>query len=224
MTKILVIEDDPVLQQALQMSLTREGYETVSASDGIAGLALARDAEPDLIILDLMLPRLDGLSVARAVRQEAETPIIMLTARSGEVDRIVGLESGADDYVTKPFSSGELMARVRAVLRRAPTRRVERLEAGGLVLDLISRRATLNGQELNLRHKEFNLLAELMRNQGMVLSREFLLERVWGYDYVGDTNRTIDVHIRWLREKIEDDPSNPQRIQTVRGIGYRFEA
>ncbi len=223
MTKILVIEDDAVLQQALQMSLTREGYETVSASDGIAGLALARDAEPDLIILDLMLPRLDGLSVARAVRQEAETPIIMLTARSGEVDRIVGLESGADDYVTKPFSSGELMARVRAVLRRAPTRRVERLEAGGMVLDLISRRATLNGQELNLRHKEFNLLAELMRNEGMVLSREFLLERVWGYDYVGDTNRTIDVHIRWLREKIEEDPSNPQRIQTVRGIGYRFE-
>ena len=224
MTKILVIEDDPVLQQALEMSLAREGYETVSASDGIAGLALARDAAPDLIILDLMLPRLDGLSVARAVRQEAETPIIMLTARSGEVDRIVGLESGADDYVTKPFSAGELMARVRAVLRRAPARRVERLEAGGLVLDLISRRATLHGQELNLRHKEFNLLAELMRNQGMVLSREFLLERVWGYDYVGDTNRTIDVHIRWLREKIEDDPSNPQRIQTVRGIGYRFEA
>ncbi|MFN8481891.1 MAG: response regulator transcription factor [Anaerolineae bacterium] len=224
MTKILVIEDDPVLQQALEMSLTREGYDIVSASDGIAGLALARDAEPDLIILDLMLPRLDGLSVARAVRQEAETPIIMLTARSGEVDRIVGLESGADDYVTKPFSSGELMARVRAVLRRAPTRRVERLEGGGIVLDLISRRATLHGQELNLRHKEFNLLAELMRNQGMVLSREFLLERVWGYDYVGDTNRTIDVHIRWLREKIEDDPSNPQRIQTVRGIGYRFEA
>ncbi|MFN8471615.1 MAG: response regulator transcription factor [Anaerolineae bacterium] len=224
MTKILVIEDDPVLQQALEMSLTREGYDIVSASDGIAGLTLARDAEPDLIILDLMLPRLDGLSVARAVRQEAETPIIMLTARSGEVDRIVGLESGADDYVTKPFSSGELMARVRAVLRRAPTRRVERLEAGGLTLDLISRRATLNGHELNLRHKEFNLLAELMRNQGMVLSREFLLERVWGYDYVGDTNRTIDVHIRWLREKIEDDPSNPQRIQTVRGIGYRFEA
>jgi DNA-binding response OmpR family regulator len=223
MAKILLIEDDPVLQQALSLNLKREGYDLIIAFDGMSGLQLARDGSPDLVILDLMLPKLDGLSVARAIRQEGETPIIMLTARSGEIDRIVGLESGADDYVTKPFSAGELLARVRAVLRRTPTRSPERLEAGDLVLDLIRRRATLRGEELTLRHKEFNLLAELMRNQGMVLSRDLLLERVWGYDYVGDTNRTVDVHIRWLREKIEADPSSPQRIQTVRGIGYRFE-
>ena len=184
---------------------------------------LARDAQPDLVILDLMLPKLDGLSVARGIRQAGTTPIIMLTARDGEIDRIVGLESGADDYVVKPFSFGELAARIRAVLRRVPTRSVDRLEAGDLTLDLVRRRAMLGGEELQLRHKEFNLLAELMRNQGAVLSRDLLLERVWGYDYEGDTTRTVDVHIRWLREKIEADPSNPQRIQTVRGIGYRFE-
>ncbi len=223
MPRILLIEDDPVLQQALRLNLAREGYELLTASDGVTGLQMAQDDKPDLVILDLMLPRLDGLSVARALRQESQTPIIMLTARSGEVDRIVGLESGADDYVTKPFSAGELLARIRAVLRRAPSRRPEKLEAGDLSLDLIRRRATLHGQELQLRHKEFNLLAELMRNQGIVLSRDLLMERVWGYDYEGDTTRTVDVHIRWLREKIEADPSNPQRIQTVRGIGYRFE-
>lgn len=223
MTKILIVEDDPVLQQALGLNLKREGYTVVTASDGMAGLQVNREEQPDLVILDLMLPKLDGLSVARALRQEGETPIIMLTARSGEVDRIVGLESGADDYVTKPFSFGELMARVRAVLRRAPSRSPDKLESGDLSLDLIRRRAMLRGEELVLRHKEFNLLAELMRNQGAVLSRELLVERVWGYDYEGDSNRTVDVHIRWLREKIEADPSNPQRIQTVRGIGYRFE-
>ena len=223
MTRILVIEDDPVLQQALGLNLKREGYEVLGATDGLTGLQMARDAQPDLVILDLMLPRLDGLSVARGIRQASATPIIMLTARDGEIDRIVGLESGADDYVVKPFSFGELAARIRAVLRRAPTRRADRLEAGDLTLDLVSRRATLHGEELQLRQKEFNLLAGLMRNQGAVLSRELLLERVWGYDYEGDTTRTVDVHIRWLREKIEADPSNPQRIQTVRGIGYRFE-
>ncbi len=223
MTRILIIEDDVVIQQALAINLRREGYDVVSAYDGAAGLHMAREQRPDLVILDLMLPKLDGLSVARALRQEGDTPIIMLTARGGEVDRIVGLESGADDYVTKPFSSGELLARVRAVLRRAPRRAAEKLESGDLSLDLIRRRATLRGEELTLRHKEFNLLAELMRNQGVVLSRDLLMERVWGYDYSGDTSRTVDVHIRWLREKIEADPSDPRRIQTVRGIGYRFE-
>lgn len=223
MTKILIIEDDAIIQQALGINLRREGYDVAAAYDGAAGLHMAREQRPDLVILDLMLPQLDGLSVARAIRQEGDTPIIMLTARGGEVDRIVGLESGADDYVTKPFSSGELLARVRAVLRRAPRRAVEKLESGDLSLDLIRRRATLRGAELTLRHKEFNLLAELMRNQGVVLSRDLLIERVWGYDYDGDTSRTVDVHIRWLREKIETDSSDPQRIQTVRGIGYRFE-
>lgn len=223
MTKILVIEDDAIIQQALGINLRREGYEVASAFDGAAGLHMAREQRPDLVILDLMLPKLDGLSVARALRQDGDTPIIMLTARAGEVDRIVGLESGADDYVTKPFSSGELLARVRAVLRRAPKQAVDRLESGDLSLDLIRRRAMLRGEELTLRHKEFNLLAELMRNQGIVLSRDLLMERVWGYEFGGDTTRTVDVHIRWLREKIEADPSNPTRIETVRGIGYRFE-
>ena len=223
MTRILVIEDDPVLQQALGLNLKREGYEVLGAADGLSGLHMARETQPDLVILDLMLPKLDGLSVARGIRQAGATPIIILTARDGEIDRIVGLESGADDYVIKPFSFGELAARIRAVLRRAPTRSADKLEAGDLTLDLVRRRATIRGEELQLRHKEFNLLAELMRNQGAVLSRELLLERVWGYDYEGDTTRTVDVHIRWLREKIEADPSNPQRLQTVRGIGYRFE-
>jgi DNA-binding response OmpR family regulator len=171
-----------------------------------------------------MLPTLDGLSVCRILRNESDVPVIMLTARSSEVDRIVGLEIGADDYIVKPFSLGELLARVRAVLRRTPSSRtvVDRLESGDLVLDLIARRATRNGVELRVTHKEFDLLATLMRNQGAVLSRDLLLERVWGYDYGGQT-KTVDVHVRWLREKIEDDPSKPQRIVTVRGVGYRFE-
>ena len=166
-----------------------------------------------------MLPSLDGLSVCRIIRNESDVPIVMLTARGSEVDRIVGLELGADDYMVKPFSLGEFLARVRAVLRRAPSARVivDRLESGDLVLDLIARRVTRDGEEVRMTHKEFDLLATLMRNQGAVLSRDLLLERVWGYDYSGQT-KTVDVHVRWLREKIEADPSNPQRIVTVRGV------
>jgi DNA-binding response OmpR family regulator len=222
MTKILLVEDDVTLLETLEYNLVKEGYEVVKATDGQSGLDVARQAKPDLIILDLMLPQLDGLSVCRAIRREMDVPIIMLTARTGEVDKIVGLESGADDYVTKPFSLGELLARVRAQLRRAPRQAQDQLESGDLMVDLISRRATLGGQELSLRHKEFNLLVELMRNKGVVLSRDLLLTKVWGYDFYGDS-RTVDVHVRWLREKIEADPSSPQRIVTVRGIGYRFE-
>jgi DNA-binding response OmpR family regulator len=222
MTRILLVEDDVTLLETLEYNLVKEGYEVVKATDGQAGLDLARETKLDLIILDIMLPRLDGLSVCRAVRREMDVPIIMLTARTGEVDKIVGLESGADDYVTKPFSLGELLARVRAQLRRAPRQTPDRLESGDLVVDLIGRRATLGGRELNLRHKEFNLLVELVRNKGVVLSRDLLLTKVWGYDFYGDS-RTVDVHVRWLRERIEADPSNPQRIVTVRGIGYRFE-
>jgi DNA-binding response OmpR family regulator len=171
-----------------------------------------------------MLPSLDGLSVCRIIRNESDVPIMMLTARGSEVDRIVGLEIGADDYIVKPFSLGEFLARVRAILRRAPSARtvIDKLEAGDLALDLIARRATRNDEELRMTHKEFDLLATLMRNQGAVLSRDLLLERVWGYDYAGQT-KTVDVHVRWLREKIEPDPSRPQRIVTVRGVGYRFE-
>ena len=186
-----------------------------------------------------MLPELDGLTVCRSLRQTSDVPILMLTARTGELDKIIGLESGADDYLTKPFSLGELQARIRALLRRAgPRQRNDELRSSdpstgselalnavkgqALTLNLVSRRATLGEKELLLTPREFSLLAELMRHRGAVLTRDLLLNRIWGYDFYGDT-RTVDVHIRWLREKIEADPSNPTRITTVRGIGYRFE-
>lgn len=223
MTKILVVDDEATIRETLQYNLEKEGYDVVTAADGLEAVNMAREENADLIILDLMLPGLDGLSVCRVIRREQDTPIIMLTARTGEIDKIVGLESGADDYVVKPFSLGELLARVRAVLRRTTdTRRPDVLEAGDLRLDLIGRRVTLAGRELALTPKEFDLLAALMRNAGVVLSRDLLLTKVWGYDYLGDS-RTVDVHVRWLREKIEKDPSSPERIQTVRGVGYRFE-
>ena len=193
----------------------------------MAGLELARRQQPNLIVLDIMLPRLDGFSICRILRQESDIPIIMLTARYDEVDRIAGLELGADDYIGKPFSLGEFLARVRAILRRSelqprPLAR-EVLEAGALKVDTSSRRAWRNGSELSFPQKEFDLLTCLIRNHGIALSRDLLLERVWGLDFTGDS-RTVDVHIRWLREKIEPDPSRPRYIQTVRGIGYRFEA
>ena len=220
--KILVVEDETTLRETLAYNLTREGYEVVATGDGGEALELAREHEFDLIVLDVMLPTLDGLSIVRILRKEQRTPIILLTARSGEVDRIMGLETGADDYVVKPFSLGELLARVRAVLRRATPEATTRLESGELSLDLIGRKAYRGGQEMRLSHKEFDLLAALIRNTGTALSRERLLQQVWGYDYPGDT-RTVDVHIRWLREKIEEDAADPKRIVTVRGVGYRFE-
>jgi len=220
---ILIVEDDETLQQTLTYNLEQEGYQVVTAVDGQSGLELARTEKPDLIVLDIMLPGLDGLSVCRILRRETEVPIIMLTARTSEVDKIIGLDSGADDYITKPFSLGEFMARVRAALRRkSGSGTVEQLESGNLALDLIARKAYQGNQELSLSHKEFDLLAELMRNKGMVLSRDLLLTKVWGYDYVGES-RTVDVHIRWLRGKIEEKSSKPKRITTVRSIGYRFE-
>ena len=192
--------------------------------DGAEALNLAREIEPDLVVLDVMLPSLDGLSVCRILRKESEVPIVMLTARDSEVDRIIGLEIGADDYIVKHFSLGEFLARVRAVLRRAPGSHAvtDKLESGDLVLDLIARKAFRDDTELNLTHKEFDLLASLMRNRGAVLSRDLLLEKVWGYDNLIET-KTVDVHVRWLREKVEDEPYQPRRIITVRGIGYRFE-
>ncbi len=222
-TSILIVEDDETLQQTLAYNLEIEGYTVSVAADGQTGLELARAQSPDLVVLDLMLPELDGLSVCRILRRETDMPIIMLTARSGEVDKIIGLDSGADDYITKPFSLGEFLARVRAALRRkAKPAASERLQSGDLTLNLVGRRAYKGDRELNLSHKEFDLLAELMRSQGMVLSRDLLLTKVWGYDYYGET-RTVDVHIRWLREKIEEAPSKPKRITTIRSIGYRFE-
>ena len=221
--KILIFEDDATLLETIAYNLTNEGYDVIKAADGIKGLDTARAEKPDLVILDLMLPGLDGLSVCRAIRHEMSMPIMMLTARSGEVDRIVGLDSGADDYVVKPFSLGELLARIRAILRRGrPAAAATSLESGDLTLNLVSHKARRAGQELVLAPKEFDLLAELIRHKGAVLSRDLLLQRVWGFDFAGDT-RTVDVHIRWLREKVEADAANPLRIQTVRGIGYRFE-
>jgi phosphate regulon transcriptional regulator PhoB len=220
---ILLVEDDEAFREVLSYSLRREGYEVREARDGQEALANARDNTPDLIVLDVMLPGLDGFSICRILRAEMETPIILLTARMGEMDKIVGLESGADDYVTKPFSTGELVARIRAVMRRArPSQSGLVIEQGPLRLNLERRRAYRQERELTLSPKEFDLLAELMRHPGIALSRDTLMDRVWGYDFMGDT-RTVDVHIRWLREKIEEEPSNPNYIQTVRGVGYRFE-
>ena len=219
---LLVVEDEQTLRETLIYNLKREGYEVTASGDGGEALELAREQHFDLIVLDVMLPTLDGLSIVRIVRKEQRTPIILLTARSGEVDRIMGLETGADDYIVKPFSLGEFLARVRAVLRRAVPEATTKLEAGDLSLDLVARKAYRGEQELHVSYKEFDLLAALIRNTGSALSRERLLQQVWGYDYPGDT-RTVDVHIRWLREKIEDDPAEPTRIVTVRGVGYRFE-
>lgn len=226
MPKILLVEDETTVRETLATHLRAEGYETLTAADGATGLRLTRAELPDLLILDVMLPELDGLSLCRLVRRDSDVPILMLTARGTEMDRIMGLETGADDYVVKPFSLGELLARVRALLRRAQGEQrhaaATRLQAGDLQLDLIARRVRLGELELRLTQREFDLLAELMRNKGAVLSRDLLLTRVWGYDYVGNTH-TVDVHIRWLREKIEVDPSAPTRLTTVRGVGYRFE-
>ena len=228
---ILLVDDDAMLRETLALSLRGSGFEVLTAADGLMALEQAQVRHPNLMILDLMLPELDGLTVCRTLRQTTDIPILMLTARTGELDKIVGLESGADDYLTKPFSVGELLARIRALLRRAgPRPSSDVLRSGdpstgsgpALVLNLVSRRASVGDQELSLSPKEFSLLAELIRHRGAVLSRDLLLTRVWGYDYVGDS-RTVDVHVRWLREKIEIDPANPRRIVTVRGIGYRFE-
>ncbi len=226
MPTILLVEDETTLAETLRYNLEREGYVVALAGDGVQGLEAARRDPPDLIVLDIMLPRLDGFSICRILRQESDVPIIMLTARQDEVDRIAGLELGADDYISKPFSLGEFLARVRAILRRTERQprgsNREVLEAGTLRVDTSSRRAWRSSNELNLPQKEFDLLTCLIRNRGIALSRDLLLERVWGLDFLGDS-RTVDVHIRWLREKIEPDPARPRYIQTVRGVGYRFE-
>ena len=227
MPTILLVEDERVLAETLRYNLEREGYQVLLASDGVQALDMARSMDPDLLVLDVMLPRLDGFSVCRMLRRDSNVPILMLTARESEIDRIGGLELGADDYVVKPFSLGELLARIRAILRRGRretgTSDRELLRGGAISLDTGSRRAWRGEHELSLAAKEFDLLACLMRNQGMALSRDLLLERVWGHDFIGDT-RTLDVHIRWLRSKLENDPSSPDYIQTVRGVGYRFQA
>lgn len=225
---ILIVEDEENLRETLRYKFTAEGYRVAVAADGEQAVELARTSVPDLILLDVMLPKLDGLEVCRVLRKTMTVPIIMLTARAEEVDKIVGLEIGADDYVTKPFSMRELVARVRALLRRSEIPAGSRdgtppvVTCGDLSVDAGAHKASIRGVELELKPKEFDLLAHLLRNRGMVLTREQLLRKVWGYEVDIDT-RTVDVHIRWLREKIESDPSRPERIATVRGIGYRFE-
>jgi DNA-binding response OmpR family regulator len=223
MANILLVEDDATVRETLALNLRAEGHTVQEAEDGEQALEMARTVDPALIVLDVMLPRLDGLTMLRLLRRRSQVPVILLTARGTETDKIIGLEMGADDYIVKPFSLGEFLARVKAALRRGRAATpVTELTSDDLRLDLVARRAYRGDAELQLAPREFELLATLMRNRGAVLSRELMLARVWGDDYVGDT-RTVDVHIRWLREKIEDDPSNPLRIQTVRGIGYRFE-
>lgn len=222
--RILVVEDDPNLLKTLEYNLRREGYEVVTAADGSQAVAAARRDSPALIVLDVMLPEMSGFEVCRIVRQTMTVPILMLTARGDETDRVIGLDVGADDYVTKPFGMRELMARIRAMLRRATMAGVEAsglLRSGDIEIDAGRHRACLRGQELSLTPKEYDLLTFLTRNKGLVFGREQLLERVWGYDYGGDT-RTVDVHVRWLRRKIEDDPSQPARLVTVRGAGYKL--
>ena len=224
MPRLLLVEDEDTVRETLALNLRAEGYHVDEAADGERGLELARAAQYDLLVLDVMLPKLDGLTVCRILRRESSVPIILLTARGTETDKIIGLETGADDYIVKPFSLGEFLARVRAALRRGAVERepINELVSGDLRLDLAAHRGWRQGVELALAPREFDLLAALMRNRGAVLTRDLLLARVWGEDYLGDA-RTVDVHIRWLRQKIEEDPSDPQRIFTVRGMGYRFE-
>lgn len=227
MEKILIVEDELTLVDNLANRLHEEGYSVITSPNGEDGLEKARAQLPDLIVLDIMLPGLDGLSLCRILRRDPTTeliPIIMLTARGMEVDKIVGLESGADDYLVKPVALGEFLARVRAVMRRTRKQPVagDALESNDLQINLIGRRVHKDGEEIRLTNKEFDLLAELMRNRGVVLSRDLILTKVWGYDSFVD-KRTVDVHIRWLREKIEEDASDPRRIVTIRGVGYRFE-
>jgi len=241
--KVLVVEDEPSLLDTLEYNLIRQGYDVSTAADGYRAIEIAREVRPDVMVLDVMLPGIDGFEVCRRLRQEMTVPILMLTARTDEIDKVVGLEVGADDYMTKPFSMRELMARVKALLRRVRMMREEassngsgsdetgsavempaqvRLHAAGVTIDLSRREVTLDGEVLHLRPKEYELLVFLIRNRSMVLSRDLILERVWGWEYSGGS-RTVDVHVRWLREKIEADPAHPQRIVTVRGAGYMFE-
>jgi len=231
---ILIVEDELALRETLTYNLKKDGFTVEAVGDGRTALESARKLKPDLILLDIMLPELDGFEVARILRKEMSTPILMLTARDDEIDRVVGLEMGADDYLTKPFSMRELMARVKAQLRRSrlfreelsksepAQKQQEKLKFGNLVVNITRREVTLDGEPIQLKPQEYELLVFFAEHKGQMLSREFILERVWGWDFIGDS-RTVDVHVRWLRQKIEEDASDPKRIITVRGGGYRFE-
>ncbi len=226
MTRILIVEDEPSLSDPLSFLLQREGYDTEIAGDGRAALTAFDRAGADLVLLDLMLPGLPGTEVCRELRTRSSVPIIMLTAKESEVDIVVGLELGADDYMTKPYSTRELLARIRAVLRRRIDLDVDDggiVEVGAVRMDVERHSVAVDGREVNMPLKEFELLELLLRNAGRVLTRGQLIDRVWGSDYFGDT-KTLDVHIKRIRSKIEESPSDPTRLVTVRGLGYRFEA
>lgn len=228
--KVLIVEDEPNLLAALEYTMEREGYDALTADNGEAGLRIAREESPDIIILDVMLPALDGFEVCRLIRRESGVPIIMLTARGDSSERVRGVELGADDYLVKPLSVRELVARVRNMLRRSSGggaaggggRSSETVVSGNLSIDLKGHTASLDGEPLYMKPREFALIALLAANRGRAFTRDQILERLWGHDYIGDS-RTVDVHIRWLREKIEPDPSKPRRIVTIRGVGYRFD-
>jgi DNA-binding response OmpR family regulator len=223
--RILLVDDEQAIVEPLRYHLEREGYRVIVAHDGEAALSEAREEGPDLIVLDLMLPKLDGWEVCRILRRESTTPIIMLTARDEETSKVLGLNLGADDYITKPFSFQELLARVRALLRRVSYERTlddaDVLQIGAVTLDLDAHRVSVGEETLQMTQMEYKLLQTLMERMGHVVRRNDLMDRVWGVDWVGDTH-TLDVHIRWLRQKIEAEPSHPRYIQTVRGVGYRF--
>jgi two-component system, OmpR family, response regulator RegX3 len=225
MPKVMVVEDEPSLVEALEFALVDEGFKVVSTGDGRDSLALFERECPDLVLLDLMLPNMSGTEVCKQIRAASSVPIIMLTARDSEIDKVVGLEVGADDYVTKPFSMRELVARVKAVLRRSgDTSELDTsgaVEVSGVRVDRERHEVSVRGHDVQLPPKEFALLELLIRNAGRVLTREVLIDRIWGADYVGDT-KTLDVHIKRLRGRIERDPRDPQHIYTVRGVGYKF--
>lgn len=228
--KILVIEDEPALQETIAYNLKNQGYRVDTSGDGRDGLAIARRTKPDLIVLDIMLPGIDGFEVTRLLRKDMNVPILILTAREEEIDRVVGLEVGADDYLTKPFSMREFLARVKALLRRVrldtqvqkELQETAQIIFGNLTIDPQSHEIRIDGKPISMKPKEYDLLAYFATHHRQVVSREKLLEEVWGWDYIGST-RTVDVHVRWLRSKIEPNPQNPQRLVTVRGVGYRFE-
>jgi two-component system response regulator RegX3 len=224
MTRVLVVEDEESYREALAYMLRKEGFDVIEAADGTAGLAEYDRAGADIVLLDLMMPGLPGTEVCRQLRLRGPVPVIMVTARDSEIDKVVGLELGADDYVTKPFSHRELVARIRAVLRRGTDVELvpDVVEAGGVRMDVERHEVSVNGDRVKLALKEFELLEMLLRNAGRVMTRGQLIDRIWGADYVGDT-KTLDVHVKRLRSKLEADPANPRYLVTVRGLGYKFE-
>jgi DNA-binding response OmpR family regulator len=221
----MLVDDEPLITDSLSYSLRREGFDVKAVGDGAIALQEILAFLPDLVVLDIMLPGMSGLEICRRLRAQSAIPVIMLTARGEEIDRVLGLEVGADDYLPKPFSFRELLARIRSILRRVELDRqvsqTQSVTLGNLTLDPVARRIFKDDQELQLSAREFDLLSNLMKNAGRALSREELLSEVWGSDWIGD-QRTLDVHVRWLRLKVEDDPASPRYIQTVRGHGYRF--